>query len=233
VRTPKRRNGRALTATDRAIAWQAASLLLGYPDDRLRARLPLLRRAAAELPVAVGGPLGRFLDHLEATPPSELAAEYVATFDHRKRCCLYLTYYAHGDTRERGRALLRFKTAYREAGLVLDDEELPDHLAVVLEFAATGDPETGHRLLTEHRAGLELLRLALTEAASPWGAVLESVSATLPPLAGDDREAVLRLAAEGPPEEEVGREAYGGPVLLPEPRIRTGAGPAAPRGARS
>ncbi|MEO3787931.1 nitrate reductase molybdenum cofactor assembly chaperone [Actinocorallia sp. B10E7] len=224
---------RALTGTDRAIAWQSASLLLGYPDEHLLERRPLLRRAAAELPAAVGGPLGRFLDHLDATPPPELAADYVATFDHRKRCCLYLTYYAYGDTRERGRALLRFKTAYREAGLVLDDGELPDHLAVVLEFAATGDPETGHRLLTEHRAGLELLRLALTDAASPWGAVLEAVSATLPPLAGNDREAVFRLAAEGPPEEEVGRETYGGPVLLPEPRVRMGAGPATRRGARA
>ncbi|GAA2737611.1 nitrate reductase molybdenum cofactor assembly chaperone [Actinocorallia aurantiaca] len=233
MRTAKRAQNRALDDADRVIAWQAASLLLGYPDERLLERRPLLRRVASELPAAVGGPLGRILDHLDATPPPELAAEYVATFDHRKRCCLYLTYYAHGDTRERGRALLRFKTAYREAGLVLEDGELPDHLSVVLEFAATGDPETGRRLLTEHRAGLELLRLALTDAASPWGAVLEAVSATLPPLAGNDREAVFRLAAEGPPEEEVGMEPYGGPVLLPEPKIRTGAGPAVRRGARA
>ncbi|WP_106403697.1 nitrate reductase molybdenum cofactor assembly chaperone [Actinocorallia populi] len=220
------KTGRALTGTERTIAWQAASLLLGYPDERLLAQRPLLRRAVAGLPGAVGGPLGRFLDHLDAAPPSELAADYVATFDHRKRCCLYLTYYAYGDTRERGRALLRFKTAYREAGLVLDDGELPDHLSVVLEFAATADPETGHRLLTGHRAGLELLRLALTEARSPWGAVLEAVSATLPPLSGDDRQAVHRLAAEGPPEEEVGVQTYGGPVMLPEPRVRTAAGTA-------
>lgn len=218
------KTGRALTPEERTITWQAASLLLGYPDDRLLALRPLLRRAAAELPDATGGPLGRFLDHLDATPPAALAADYVATFDHRKRCCLYLTYYAYGDTRERGKALLRFKTAYREAGLDLDDGELPDHLSVVLEFAATADPEAGHRLLTGHRAGLELLRLALTEARSPWSAVLQAVSATLPPLSGDDHEAVRRLAAEGPPEEEVGTQTYGGPVLLPEPRVRTAAG---------
>ncbi len=222
------RTGRVLSADERTIAWQAASLLLGYPDDGLLACRPLLRRAAAGLPAAVGAPLGRILDHLDATPPAALAAEYVATFDHRKRCCLYLTYYAYGDTRERGRALLRFKTAYREAGLVLDDGELPDHLSVVLEFAATADPETGLRLLTGHRAGLELLRLALAEARSPWGAVLEAVSATLPPLSGDEHEAVRRLAAEGPPEEEVGTQTYGGPVLLPAPRVRAAAG--APRG---
>ncbi|HEU5161126.1 MAG TPA: nitrate reductase molybdenum cofactor assembly chaperone [Streptosporangiaceae bacterium] len=199
----------ALSDTQRVVAWQTASLLLEYPDEELLARRPLLREAVAALPTAVGEPLDRFLDHLDATAPGELAADYVATFDHRKRCCLYLTYYAYGDTRKRGMALLRFKHAYRTAGLVLDDGELPDHLAVVLEFAATGDAEQGRRLLTEHRAGLELLRLALTEMRSPWAAVLDAVSATLPPTSARDYEAVSRLAAAGPPEEEVGLDPYG------------------------
>jgi nitrate reductase molybdenum cofactor assembly chaperone len=199
---------RALSDAQRTIAWQTASLLLGYPDEELFARRPLLREAVAALPAAVGGPLSRFIDHLDATDPAVLAAEYVATFDHRKRCCLYLTYYAYGDTRKRGMALLRFKHAYRAARLVLDDGELPDHLAVVLEFAATGDAGQGRRLLTEHRAGLELLRLALTEMRSPWTAVVDAVSATLPPASGRDYDAVARLAAEGPPEEDVGLEPY-------------------------
>lgn len=93
---------------------------------------------------------------------------------------------------------------YRRAGFVLDEAELPDHLAVVLEFAATVDAAAGTRLLLEHRAGLELLRLALTEAGSPYAAATAAVSATLPPLQGSIREAVARLAAEGPPGEEVG-----------------------------
>jgi nitrate reductase molybdenum cofactor assembly chaperone len=200
---------RALSDAERTIAWQAASLLLDYPGEEMFARRPLLREAVDALPAAVGRPLGRFLDHLDTTTPAALAADYVATFDHRKRCCLYLTYYAYGDTRKRGMALLRFKHAYRAAGLVLDDGELPDHLAVVLEFAATGDAEQGRRLLTEHRAGLELLRLALVEAGSPWAAVLEAISATLPPATGRDSDAVARLAAAGPPEEDVGLDPYG------------------------
>jgi nitrate reductase molybdenum cofactor assembly chaperone NarJ/NarW len=199
----------ALSATELTVAWQTASLLLGYPDEDLYGRRPLLHKAVAALPAVVGEPLGRFVNHLDATDPGALAADYVATFDHRKRCCLYLTYYAYGDTRKRGMALLRFKHAYRAAGLVLDDGELPDHLAVVLEFAATGDAAQGRRLLTEHRAGLELLRLALTEMGSPWTAVVEAVAATLPPVSGRDYEAVARLAAEGPPAEEVGLDPYG------------------------
>lgn len=196
-------------------AWQLQSLLLGYPDEPFTAALPAIRKAAAALPAPIGAPLARFADHCSRAPATDLAADYVATFDHRRRCCLHLTYYAYGDTRKRGVALLRFKRTYAAAGLRLSEEELPDHLAVVLEFAATGDPAEGHRLLTEHRAGLELLRLALRDADSPWADVLDSVSATLPPLSGDQHTAVARLAAEGPPEEQVGLDPFAPPEYLP------------------
>jgi len=191
---------------------------LGYPDEALLARVALLRVAAARLPAAVSDPMMAFLTHLEVTALPELAADYVATFDHQRRCCLYLTYFQHGDTRNRGMALLRFKTAYRQGGMVLSDDELPDHLAVVLEFGATADLAGARVLLLEHRAGLELLRLALEDGDSPWANVLKAVCATLPPLAGDDREAVMKLAAQGPPAEEVGLAPFA-PVELPMPRF--------------
>ncbi|MFI5963919.1 nitrate reductase molybdenum cofactor assembly chaperone [Streptomyces asoensis] len=199
-------------------AWQAQSLLLAYPDDEFGQRLALARRVAAHLPEPVARPLLRFAAHAEETAPADLAAAYVTTFDHRKRCCPYLTYYAHGDTRNRGIGLLRLKQTYAASGRRLGDDELPDHLAVVLEFAAS-DPATGHRLLTAHRAGVELLRLALDDDGSPWAHVLHSVCATLPALAGDDRAAVLRLAAQGPPAEQVGLDPYAGPVFLPDPVV--------------
>ncbi|KOU63353.1 nitrate reductase [Streptomyces sp. MMG1533] len=202
----------------RPFAWQAQSLLLAYPDDQLPSRRALAARAADALPGPVARPLLRFTAHAEQTAPADLAAAYVATFDHRKRCCPYLTYYGHGDTRKRGIALLSLKQTYAAAGWRLADDELPDHLAVVLEFAAA-DPAAGARLLTEHRAGLELLRLALNDDGSPWAHVLDSVSATLPALAGDDREAVMRLAAQGPPEEQVGLDPYASPVFLPDPVV--------------
>ena len=200
------------------LAWQAQSLLLGYPGDGLAGRLDLLRDVAAAAGPRVGGPLLRFLDHAASTAPYELAADYVATFDHRKRCCLYLTYYAHGDTRKRGMALLRLKQRYAAAGLRLAGDELPDHLAVMLEFAAAAGPAAGRALLLEHRAGLELLRLALHDIASPWAGVLDSVSATLPALGGDERQAVARLAAQGPPEEQVGLAPFAPPEYMPQPQ---------------
>ncbi|NUT49880.1 MAG: nitrate reductase molybdenum cofactor assembly chaperone [Saccharothrix sp.] len=198
-----------------AVAWQVQSVLLCYPDEGLPARVPLLRAATATLPRALAGPLHPVLDHVAATPLTALAADYVATFDHRKRFSPYLTYFTYGDTRKRGMALLRFKHAYRAAGLVLADDELPDHLAVVLEFAASGNAEAGRRLLVEHRAGLELMRLGLRELGSPWTGVLDSVSATLPPLGRLDHDVIARLAASGPPEEEVGLAPFAPPEHMP------------------
>jgi nitrate reductase delta subunit len=200
------------------LAWQSASLLLGYPDEALLDRLGIIRAAASRLPRPVGEPIERVVVHLEQTPLERLQADYVATFDTRRRTNLFLTYFVHGDTRKRGLALLRFKQTYLRSGFVLDageatGGELPDHLCVVLEYAATVDRRLGWGLLLDHRAGLELLRLALLEDDSPWSRAVEAVCATLPPLRGDERDAVRRLAAEGPPAEEVGLTPYGTPAF--------------------
>lgn len=210
-----------MTATSRiATAWQVQSLLLGYPDAEFTTRLPLIRHAVTALPPPIASPLHRFLEHIDATPPTDLAIDYVATFDNRKRCCLFLTYYQHGDTRNRGVALLKLKQTYKRGAMHLTDEELPDHVAVMLEFTASGDIDCGRALLGEHRAGIELLRFALTAADSPWRWVLESVSATLPALKGEEHAAVARLAAEGPPEEQVGLAPFAPPEYMPQPAGR-------------
>ncbi len=215
-----------------AAVWQTAALLLGYPDDRLLADLPTVGRILEHLPTETAAPLQRVVEHLATTPLTDAQAAYVETFDTRRRHSLYLTYFAHGDTRKRGVALLRFKQTYLAAGFELATDELPDHLCVVLEFAATVDREQGRNLVLDHRAGLELLRLSLTEAGSPWAGTLDAVCATLPPLRGDEHDAIGRLAEAGPPAEEVGLSPYGGPAFdallhetvdLPMPAVREGA----------
>jgi nitrate reductase delta subunit len=197
------------------VAWQSVSLLLDYPDDGMLERVELIRSASHGLPAAVGNPIRTFLAHLESTPLPDLQADYVETFDTRRRCNLFLTYFAHGDTRKRGMALLRFKQAYLRSGFELDDGELPDHLCVVLEFAATIDRGLGRDLMLDHRAGLELLRLSLRDMGSPWAGLVDAVTSTLPPLRGEERDAVRRLAAEGPPEEEVGLAPFAHPQFSP------------------
>jgi nitrate reductase molybdenum cofactor assembly chaperone NarJ/NarW len=191
------------------VVWRIAALLLDYPTQQTLEMLDALHALARSLPAPAGPALVSFLDQARRTSPIELAAHYVETFDLRRRHCLHLSYYAYGDTRKRGMALLRFKHAYRAAGATLGEHELPDHLAVVLEFAATVDPVVGRRLLVEYRPVVELLRLSLHEIGSPYLAVLDAVCATLPEINVADRRRVAELAAQGPPEEQVGLEPFG------------------------
>ncbi|SDE40556.1 nitrate reductase molybdenum cofactor assembly chaperone [Glycomyces harbinensis] len=198
---------------DHAVIRQAAAVLLCYPDRPARERVPLVRAAVEELPA---GPartaLAAFCDYAAATSELDQGAHYVRTFDLKRRRALHLTYYTDGDTRRRGHALARVKAVYAACGWRIGgrrgDGELPDHLGVVLEFAARGDREQGRRLLEEFQPGIELLRAALHDCASPYAAVLDAVAATLPPPDQARREAA-RIAAAGPPVEDVGLDPYG------------------------
>lgn len=210
-----------------AAAWQVLSLLLDYPTEELLRRRGLLAEAVAQLPAPVREPVCRFLAGLGTASLGRLQREYVETFDVTRRCCLYLTYFAHGDTRKRGLALVQVKQAYRKAGAAFDAPELPDHLSVVLEFGACYDADTTWRLLNEHRAGVEMVRIALSEKGSPWHDVLLALCATLPALKGDDAEKVGRLIAQGPPSEEVGLDTQ--PYAV-DPRLDPGPRAAAPFG---
>jgi nitrate reductase delta subunit len=193
-------------ASDQSVVLQAASVCLQYPDDTVLSMLPVARRAVDALPAGRSRErLIAFLDHAEATPPAQLAEHYVSVFDQRRRCCLYLTWWSDGETRRRGGALAALKHRYRAGGMELDTAELPDFLPVVLEYA-TGDLADGLALLQEHRPGLELLRLALLDAGTPYAAVLEAVCALLPGPSPSDVAAAKALARSGPPREQVGLE---------------------------
>jgi nitrate reductase delta subunit len=196
-----------LGARDQAAVLQAASVCLQYPDDDVIAALPVVRRAVEELPAGVARErLTAFLDSAAATPPHTHARHYVEIFDTRRRCCLYLTWWSDGETRRRGASLAALKQRYRAAGAELDTAELPDFLPVVLEYAATADLADGLVLLQEHRASVELLRLALRDAGTPYAAVLEAVCALLPGPSPADVAAAKALARSGPPHEQVGLE---------------------------
>ena len=199
----------AMTERQQRLVWRMTGILLDYPGTETLAMLDELAAEARALPAPAGPALAGFCAHLAAVPPTVLAQSYVETFDLRRRHCLHLSYFAFGDTRKRGMALLRLKHAYKEAGAELGDHELPDHLCVLLEFAATVEPVVGRRLLMEYLPVLELLRRALTEAGSPYATLLTALGATLPALGPAELRRVAELAAEGPPGEDVGLEPYG------------------------
>jgi len=199
------------------LVWQAASLLLAYPDDGQPERLDTVE----ELLDHIGGPaaelLGQTVTALRARGLMTAAADYVETFDMRRRCTMYLTYWTAGDTRNRGREMLMFATAYRDAGVEPPRKEAPDHLPVVLEFAATVDPEVGRRLLTEHRVPIDVLRGALADAKSPYEHTVAAVCETLPATTDQELRRAERLAKAGPPAEAVGLQ----PFTLTVPPKRT------------
>ncbi|MCL2581906.1 MAG: nitrate reductase molybdenum cofactor assembly chaperone [Streptosporangiales bacterium] len=201
-----------MTAKVSVDPFKIASVLLQYPTVALFDGLSLLKDAASGCDAEARDPFGLFLEWMEQTPPDEVARHYVETFDLKRRCALYLTYYRYGDTRKRGMAMVRFKAAYRAAGLMPFERELPDYLPMVLDFAAA-DPR-GVKLLREHRADLELLLRALRETASPYEWVIEGVCACLPKLRRPDKAVIERLTETGPPAEDVGLEPFAPPDYL-------------------
>ncbi len=204
-----------LDARERRVAHMAAAVLLGYPDADARAAAATVRSAVEGLPEPVRERLAPLAARIAEADDAELHAlqsDYVDTFDLKRRCALYLTYYVAGDTRRRGHALVRFVEAYRAAGFEVEGGELPDYLPTALECSARAEgpaADVAAALLAAHREGLEVLRSALAQQGSPWAPVVEAVCLTLGPV--DERTAarVAELVVAGPPAELVGLSGYG------------------------
>lgn len=193
--------------------YKLASVLLQYPTQAVFDGLDELDAVASQVSARNSREaFARFLGWLRSTPPTDVAQHYVETFDLRRRCALYLTYYRYGDTRKRGMAMLGFKTAYRSADFAPTDEELPDYLPLVLEFAALAP--RGVRLLRSSRADLELLRMALQDAETPYADVVEAVCAQLPKLRRRELALVRDHWDTGPPHEDVGLEPFAPPEYI-------------------
>jgi nitrate reductase delta subunit len=192
----------------RRIVWQAASLLLAYPDDDQPRRLNLVEAAVPGLGPEVRIPLLAAVHHLRSLSVIEASMQYAEVFDWKRRRTLFLTYYTAGDTRNRGMALLAFSDMYRAAGVIPPARELPDHLAVLLEFAATVDEAAGYDQLRKHRTPIDMIHDGLLRASPVYAGVIEAVSATLPPPTAADLKEARRLAMQGPPVESVGLEPF-------------------------
>ena len=208
MRLLDRARGSAATPSlqDRLV-WQCASLLLAYPDEHLTERL----RTVEDLRARATGPAPELLARTVAALPDDpmkAAVDYVETFDLRRRSTMYLTYWTSGDTRNRGREMYAFARAYRDAGVQPPVDEAPDHLPVVLEFAATVDPVAGRRLLVGHRVPIGVLHDSLTERGSPYAHTIAAVCRTLPAATDSEALRAQRLSEVGPPAEAVGLQPF-------------------------
>jgi nitrate reductase molybdenum cofactor assembly chaperone NarJ/NarW len=190
------------------LVWQSASLLLAYPDEQWAHRLDTAENLATHAHGRAAALLTEAVAALRVCDPMQAQVDYVDTFDLRKRTTMYLTYWTAGDTRNRGEHMLAFTRAYQAAGVAPPGREAPDYLPVVLEFAATVDPQAGRRLLIEHRVPIDVLYEALVAAGSPYAHAVAAVCETLPAATDQEVQRAQRLTQAGPPTESVGLQPF-------------------------
>lgn len=188
---------------------RALARLLAYPDAQLRDDLAPLIAAIDEeaaVPAARRAELRALASDLVRRDPLEVEARYVETFDRGRATSLHLFEHVHGDSRDRGPAMIDLVQTYEKAGLYLGPEELPDHLGVVLEFASTQPPALAKAFLGEMAHILNAIFSALLKRESPYAAVVAAVLE----LAGQKAQAVPFKADEALDEAWAEPEAFDG-----------------------
>jgi nitrate reductase delta subunit len=159
-------------------ATRVIAALLSYPDESLRAHLPQLKQALQGDTTLSGecrAALDTLIDDLREAEPLDAEARYVDTFDRGRRTSLHLFEHVHGDSRERGPALIDLQQTYVQEGLFLAPGELPDYLPAVLEFAAMQPYESAKAFLGEMAHLLHSIHTALVRQHSPYAVAVAAV----------------------------------------------------------
>ncbi|WP_304006334.1 nitrate reductase molybdenum cofactor assembly chaperone [Methyloversatilis discipulorum] len=168
---------------------RACALLIGYPDASLRGMLPSIATALHDEAALSAGRLAELealIEALQQQAPLDTEAAYVELFDRGRSTSLHLFEHVHGDSRDRGPAMIDLAQTYEKAGLFLSAGELPDYLPVVLEFASTQPPKEARAFLGEMTHILNALFTALVKRESRYA----SVVGALIELAGERAHAV-------------------------------------------
>ena len=166
----KTQQTKPVSATLRVLA-----ALLGYPGAELRGFLPEMRNVLQQqgsLGATREAELLALISLLARTESLHAEADYVALFDRGRATSLHLFEHVHGDSRERGPAMIDLAQTYEEAGLYLAEGELPDYLPAVLEFVSTQPPQEARAFLGEIAHILNAIFSALQHLGSPYAAVL-------------------------------------------------------------
>ncbi|AWB35221.1 nitrate reductase molybdenum cofactor assembly chaperone [Orrella marina] len=163
--------------------------LLRYPDTAVREHSQELIDALAQegaLSQSRQQELRRVITRLASGPSMLIEAEYVETFDRGRQTSLFLFEHVHGDSRDRGPAMIDLIQTYEQAGLLLAPHELPDYLPVVLEFASTQPAQQARAFLGETVHIAQAIFTALANRHSPYASVLAAIIE----LAGEQARAV-------------------------------------------
>jgi len=172
-----------------AISLRVLGRLLSYPDSTLRDDLNDMRAALlAEraLTAARKEELYALIRHLKEGNPLDNESEFVQLFDRGHSTSLHLFEHVHGDSRDRGPAMVDLVQTYEKAGLFLAPGELPDYLPVVLEFVSTQPPREARAFLSEMAHIFNAIFNALQQRKSLYASVLGA----LLELAGEQAHAV-------------------------------------------
>jgi len=163
--------------------------LLSYPDAALRSHLPELRSALqAEQALAPArlAELQTLMAKLAGADALEIEAQYVELFDRGRATSLHLFEHVHGDSRDRGPAMIDLAQTYEKSGLYLGPDEMPDYLPVVLQFVSTQPPTEARAFLGEMAHIFNAIFNALQQRNSAYASVLGA----LIELAGEKAHAV-------------------------------------------
>lgn len=173
---------------------RALSALLGYPSAELQENIGDVRAALRQegaLPPRAMERLEPLLQAFETQELLDLQAEYSDLFDRSRSLSLHLFEHVHGDSRERGQAMIDLGQHYIDHGFAIQSSELPDFLPLFLEFLSCSDPVEARTWLSEPAHVLQALEERLAERGSSYGAIFHALLALA--RATPDRRAVAEL----------------------------------------
>jgi nitrate reductase delta subunit len=134
------------------LTYRVLSELLKYPAPELKSEAAEAERIVREEGLLteenLNGVCG-FLQHLRETPQLDMEAAYLEAFEHGRSTSLYLFEHIHGESRDRGHAMVKLLMRYRAHGLHVNRNELPDYLPLFLEFLSTRSAAEARKHLTE------------------------------------------------------------------------------------
>ena len=162
------------------MTFKALSALLSYPGEDLKASAADIRRVLADeglVPAWLFERLCRLIDEIETADLVDLQERYVFLFDRTRSLSLHLFEHVHGESRDRGQAMVDLRTLYEEAGLDADMRELPDFLPMFLEYLSMRPEDEARSLLAEPVAVIAALRERLSRRKSPYAFVLRTLEA--------------------------------------------------------